>query len=74
MKDDLILVTGTTGFIAIHVVNQLLSDGYRVRGTVRSLDSIKTQDLKKTFNKFGDRLKLVEASDLEALGVFDSVS
>jgi nucleoside-diphosphate-sugar epimerase len=32
-----VLVTGASGFIAMHCVLQLLEQGYRVRGTVRSL-------------------------------------
>ncbi|KAF5309799.1 hypothetical protein D9611_013644 [Ephemerocybe angulata] len=36
MTSQLILVTGVTGFIAGHVVEQLLRTGYRVRGTARS--------------------------------------
>lgn len=32
-----VLVTGASGFIAQHVILQLLAKGYRVRGTVRSL-------------------------------------
>lgn len=32
-----VLVTGASGFIAMHAVHQLLEQGYRVRGTVRSL-------------------------------------
>ncbi|RPD55635.1 NAD(P)-binding protein [Lentinus tigrinus ALCF2SS1-7] len=31
----LILVTGASGFLASHIVTQLLDDGYRVRGTAR---------------------------------------
>lgn len=33
---SLILVTGANGFIASHVVDQLLERGYRVRGSVRN--------------------------------------
>ena len=33
---DLVLVTGSTGFIASQTVIRLLDEGYRVRGTVRS--------------------------------------
>lgn len=36
MSSQLILVTGVTGFIAGHVVEQLLRAGYHVRGTARS--------------------------------------
>lgn len=34
-----VLVTGASGFIAGHCIEQLLARGYRVRGTVRSLAS-----------------------------------
>ncbi|KAJ1543358.1 hypothetical protein HK096_008551 [Nowakowskiella sp. JEL0078] len=42
----IVLVTGITGFVGSHVANQLLSAGYRVRGTLRSL---KKKD--EVFNK-----------------------
>ena len=32
-----VLVTGASGFIALHCIEQLLDQGYEVRGTVRSL-------------------------------------
>lgn len=35
-KDDLVLVTGANGYIGSHVVDSLLEQGHRVRGTVRS--------------------------------------
>jgi nucleoside-diphosphate-sugar epimerase len=34
----LVTVTGASGFIALHCVRELLREGYRVRGTLRSLD------------------------------------
>lgn len=37
MTNDLVLVTGGSGFVGIHCVLQLLNAGYRVRTTVRSL-------------------------------------
>jgi len=37
MSDELVLVTGGSGFIGAHCVVQLLHAGYRVRTTVRSL-------------------------------------
>lgn len=36
--NDLVLVTGGTGFVGIHCIVALLRQGYRVRTTVRSLD------------------------------------
>jgi dihydroflavonol-4-reductase len=38
MKDDMVLVTGGTGFIAQYCILALLQRGYRVRTTVRSLE------------------------------------
>ncbi|WP_260736418.1 SDR family oxidoreductase [Tunturiibacter lichenicola] len=37
MNQDFVLVTGGTGFVAIHCIDQLLRAGYNVRTTVRSL-------------------------------------
>ncbi|NOX74961.1 MAG: NAD-dependent epimerase/dehydratase family protein, partial [Alphaproteobacteria bacterium] len=36
-KAKTVLVTGSTGFIAKHIVLQLLNAGYNVVGSVRSL-------------------------------------
>ena len=36
--DVQVTVTGASGFIALHCIDQLLRAGYRVRGTVRRLD------------------------------------
>lgn len=62
-----VLVTGASGFLATHCIQQLLSLGYRVRGTVRSLkNSIKCGPLEALCpnNEFKKNLELVEA-DLE---------
>src|SRR5277367_663521 len=37
MSNELVLVTGGSGFIGAHCIIQLLNTGYRVRTTVRSL-------------------------------------
>jgi dihydroflavonol-4-reductase len=37
VMSDLVLATGASGYIAGHVILQLLARGYRVRGTIRSL-------------------------------------
>lgn len=60
--EDLILVTGASGFIATHIVKQLLEKGYRVRGTVRSLkDEKKCAPLRKLAENRKFELELVEA-------------
>ena len=42
------LVTGASGYIAMHVIDQLLQEGHSVRGTIRSLnDKEKVDGLKK---------------------------
>ena len=53
----LVLVTGASGFIATHIVQQLIDTGkYRVRGTVRS--AAKARVVRDVFL---DQLHLVEA-------------
>lgn len=37
-NEKLVLVTGGTGFIAVHCILRLLKEGYRVRATLRDLD------------------------------------
>ena len=70
-KGSLVLVTGVSGFIAGHIANQFLSDGYNVRGTVRSLDKI--QWLQQLFDeKYGKgRFEAVEVRDMVDEGAFD---
>lgn len=63
MSNELVLVTGGTGFIAQHCMIALLNAGYRVRTTVRSL-SRKAEvrgNLKVCGAEPGDRLSFVTA-------------
>ena len=49
MPQSLIFITGATGFIGSHVVNQSLAAGYKVRMSVRKEEQIST--LRKIFSK-----------------------
>jgi len=60
-----VLVTGASGFIAVHVVQQLLDRGYKVLGTVRSKE--KGEWIKNKFPAF----EYVIVEDLEKEGGFD---
>ncbi len=60
-----ILVTGASGFVAIHTIIQLLEQGYRVRATMRSLSG--EAEVRETISKYGqanDRLEII-SGDLE---------
>jgi dihydroflavonol-4-reductase len=72
ITDKPIAVTGASGFIASHIVQQLLAAGYRVRGTVR--DASKTSDTSHLTGLAGasERLDLVSANLLDA-SAFDAV-
>jgi dihydroflavonol-4-reductase len=62
----LVLVTGASGYIAGHCIREMLENGYRVRGTVRSLkDPKKTEHLRKLAEELGGTIDLFEA-DLSA--------
>ncbi len=63
-----VCVTGASGFIAAHIVRQLLVQGYSVRGTVRK--SPKNYPFLLGLPGASERLELVEA-DLLSNGAYD---
>jgi uncharacterized protein YbjT (DUF2867 family) len=66
-----VLVTGVNGFVGAHVADQLLQQGYKVRGTVR--DAVKHQWLTDLFSqKYGkDEFELITVKDMREPGAFD---
>ncbi|KAI8296348.1 Aldehyde reductase 2 [Colletotrichum sp. SAR11_240] len=72
-KDSTIVVSGANGFIASHIVDQLLAAGYRVRGTVR--DAAKYSWLSTHFEKtYGPgRFTLHAVPEVTRNGAFDEV-
>ena len=69
-----VLVTGASGFIAIHCIIQLLEQGYHVRGTLRSMN--RENELRNTLKKFvqaDERLTFVHADLLEDTGWADAM-
>jgi dihydroflavonol-4-reductase len=76
MKEEQVLVTGGTGFIAQHCILALLAAGYHVRTTVRTLsreDEVRT-NLRTGGAKPGDRLTFVMADLGTATGWAEAVS
>jgi dihydroflavonol-4-reductase len=71
MTQQQIAVTGATGFVAGHIIKQLLVNNFKVRSTVRSLASKKHEYLLKLPNA-EKNLELFEA-DLGKEGSFDQV-
>lgn len=65
-KGDTVLVTGATGYIGSHVVEELLAAGYKVRGTSRTKEKAAylTDLMDKKFGK--DTLEIVEVPDMIA--------
>jgi len=71
-SDYPVLVTGGSGFVASHLVQQLLERGYRVHTTVRSVANMaKVAPLREMQDRFPGRLELFEAN-LLADGSFDN--
>ncbi|THH28734.1 hypothetical protein EUX98_g5438 [Antrodiella citrinella] len=60
-QKSLVLVTGVSGYLGSHVVDQLVVAGYRVRGTVRSA---KVLNNKKAFAVYGDAVEIIAWDDL----------
>lgn len=64
-----VLVTGASGFLALHIVGQLLAEGYQVIGTVRSQS--KADHLSNQFKN--SNLQFVIVPDIKVKGAFDAV-
>lgn len=68
---SLVLVTGANGLIASHVADQLLSGGFRVRGSVRSLSkNTWLSTLLESRHGPGGRFELVEVPDIARAGAW----
>ncbi|USW55036.1 Putative NAD-dependent epimerase/dehydratase, NAD(P)-binding domain superfamily [Septoria linicola] len=67
-RGSLVLVTGASGYIGSHVVNEALAAGYKVRGTARSDE--KAANTKKIFNNNPDYSTAIVA-DFQHDAVFD---
>lgn len=70
-QGSLVLVTGTNGYIASHITDQLLGAGYHVRGTVR--DASKVEWTTKFFaERYGaGKYSAVVVPDMALEGAFD---
>ena len=60
-----VLVTGATGFIALHCITQLLEQGYAVRGTVRTPSRI--DEVKEAITAHGLNADKVEFAEADLL-------
>ena len=69
MAPQRVLVTGASGFLAAHVLNEFLSHGYEVVGTVRSEDA--ANRVRSTHAKFADKLSFAIVPDVAVAGAFD---
>jgi nucleoside-diphosphate-sugar epimerase len=76
VSEDLVLVTGGSGFVGIHCIDQHLRAGYRVRSTVRSLSreaDVRTM-LKNAETPHQDALTFVAADLTRDAGWPDAVA
>lgn len=68
-----VLISGAGGFIASHIVEQLLGKGYRVVGSVREPDNDEKYGHLKRLSGADERLQLIKADLLED-GAFDEAA
>jgi dihydroflavonol-4-reductase len=70
--NQIVCVTGASGFVGSHIVRELLDQGYRVRGTVRGAADRGKYSYLLDLPGAAERLELAEA-DLLVDGCFDPV-
>lgn len=69
ITDRPVLVTGASGFLATHCIIHLLEQGYRVRGTLRTLS--RESEVRETVRRFvqaDERLEFTQADLLDEAG------
>jgi uncharacterized protein YbjT (DUF2867 family) len=64
-----VLITGSSGFIAAHVINSFLQVGFHVRAAVRSENA--TANVRKTHAAFEKEISFVILPDMAVPGAFD---
>ncbi|KAJ5674157.1 hypothetical protein N7462_009596 [Penicillium macrosclerotiorum] len=71
MNNQLILITGVSGFIATHIVDSFIRAGYLVRGTVRSPST--AEKVSQTFPEYvqDGRLTFAIVQDITSSHTFD---
>ncbi|KAK4052785.1 hypothetical protein OIV83_002072 [Microbotryomycetes sp. JL201] len=69
LNDDLVLVSGVSGFVGSQVALAFLDAGFKVRGTVRSIE--KGAAWNKKHAKYSDQIEWVIVEDIAAPGAFD---
>ena len=55
----IVLVTGITGFIGVHVALKILEHGFSVRGTVQFVENGELLQKQSLFRPYSDKLSLV---------------
>src|SRR5215467_11667065 len=68
MTETKVLVTGATGFLAGHCIEELLNHGYAVRGTVRNAATANVAHLHAIARRAGGSLEFAEASLVDDAG------
>jgi len=72
MTQAKVLVTGASGFIGLHCIDQLLKAGHPVRGTLRTMS--RQGEIRKALGEPGDRLEFAEVDLMKDEGWAEAVA
>lgn len=73
-KGSTVLITGVNGLVGLHVADQYLRNGYKVRGTVRDPINVNWLPDALTRRHGTDNFELVGVPDMLVEGAFDKVT
>jgi dihydroflavonol-4-reductase len=67
-QPPLVVVTGAGGYLAGHIISQLLKKNYRVRGTVRTLEVLRDEEAARCLEEIRTMFPTVELYPCDLLG------
>ena len=71
--NDIVVVTGASGYVGSHLILQLLEKGYRVKGCVRNVDNERKNGFLKALKEYQSGQLTLHSADMKVEGTYDAI-